>query len=443
VAFTDSFTRADENLEASANWTRVDGAAGAAAVRSNQLAQLSSTNTAYQCPDQSSADHYSQAVTKVSGAWTGFMAIRLTDSNNFIGTRPGTNVIELYKRVSGTFTSLGSASASTAINAVYYVEGSGNNLTVKVDGVTKLGPTSETAHNTVTRSGIVVRTTLNPTLDDFESGALAASVTITGNPITWQWETNNVIAKENVDTTPIDWRWEIVAGTVKENINSNPVDLQWFVTTGSIQEGATTIISGNTIAWEWQSGTASFVQKIQGTPVNWEWFVTTGKVTEKINTTPVNWEWQITSGQILGTETIDANPINWQWEVTQGNVVYLQPQISGTLGGKKNKKVKLPYYEGKDYESRIEVEEIVRDDNRVVADLLDIRGDVVRKASSDDIKQNDFAAELVRETGFTVGDLVQKLAPQTPEVSVIEFPQIAESEGFDEEAAVIMLLLAA
>lgn len=176
MAFTDAFTRADENLEASANWTRVDGAAGAGAVRSNQFAQLSSTNTAYQCPDQGSADHYSQATTAVSGSWTGFLSIRTTDSNNFIGTRPNGSTIELYKRVSGTFTSLGSAAANTGIGAVYYLEGSGNNLTVKVDSVTKIGPISETALNTVTRSGIVVRTTLNPTLDNFESGTLSSGV---------------------------------------------------------------------------------------------------------------------------------------------------------------------------------------------------------------------------------------------------------------------------
>lgn len=181
MAFLESFDRADENLEASANWTRVDGAAGAGAVRSNQFAQLSATNTLYQCPDQASANHYAQAASQVSGAWTGFMAIRATDSNNFIGIRPGTNVVELYKRVAGTFTLLGSATVTTAVGVVYYVEGSGNNLTVKADGVTKLGPTAETAQNTVTRSGLVVRTTLNPTLDSFESGALSSAAALAGN----------------------------------------------------------------------------------------------------------------------------------------------------------------------------------------------------------------------------------------------------------------------
>lgn len=272
----------------------------------------------------------------------------------------------------------------------------------------------------------------------------SGATTISGNPITWQWENNNVVAKEKIEVTPTDWQWFAQTGTIKEYSSGNPIVWQWETTTGSIQEGATTTITGNPISWEWQSGTTSFVQKIDGTPVNWEWQETTGEITENINATPTNWEWQTTTGQILGTDTIDTNPISWEWEVSQGNVVYLQPQqVSGTIGGKKDKKVKLPYYEGKDYESRIEVDEPVRDDGRRVADLLDVHGDVVRNDSIYDGKLSELDIGAIEQTGILVGDLVQGFAPKTPEVSVIEFPQVAESEGFDEEAAVIMLLLAA
>lgn len=268
--------------------------------------------------------------------------------------------------------------------------------------------------------------------------------TISGNPIVWQWEANNVVSKEKVSTTPTDWQWFTTTGTSKEKISSVPVDWQWFVTSGSVQEGSATTITGNPIAWEWQSGTASFVQKIQGVPVNWEWQVTTGTSKEKIDVIPKAFEWQVTTGQIRGTDTIDTTPVAWTWEVTQGNVVYLQPQqTSGTIGGKKDKRVKLPYYEGKDYESRIDLEESVRDDSRSVSDFLDVRGDVLGDGARSDGKPVELVDREVLQSGVAIGDLLAEFKEEAKQVSVIELPQVEESEGFDEEAAVIMLLLAA
>lgn len=174
--FSDDFNRADENLEASANWTRVDGVAGALGVRSNAMAQLNVTDTAYRSPDQGSTDHFTQA-TQASAvtAWGGFMCVKLTDSNNFIGIRwaGAGNGVDLFQRVGGGFLSLGNAGAATFNQgAVAYIETNAGNITVKADGVTKIGPTANANFPTITRGGFVSRSTTNPTLDLYSNGTL-------------------------------------------------------------------------------------------------------------------------------------------------------------------------------------------------------------------------------------------------------------------------------
>jgi hypothetical protein len=181
-SFTDAFTRADENLETSANWTRVDGAAGACAVRSNQLAFLSTTDSAYQCPDQSSANHYTQAVMLSTTVDLFFFecCARLTDKDNFIGARR-TNAnladdYDLYKRDTGSFTSLGSWAGPYAANDVMKIEADGNTIEMFVNGTSRVGPVTESFNNTETRQGIVARSkTQNPAMDDFEAGVIASA----------------------------------------------------------------------------------------------------------------------------------------------------------------------------------------------------------------------------------------------------------------------------
>ncbi len=183
--FTDNFNRTDENLEADANWTRVDGAAGKATVSTNKLSHVSGDESAFQCPDQASADHYTQIVRQAGSGSSSFeIAVRLTDHDNFAGAlRNASSNYQLYKRVGSTFTLLGQYSLVPAIGHVERVEASGNSIEVFIDTVSRVGPITVTDHSTETRQGMVARATGTELWDDFEAGVLGGA-TIRRNPLT-------------------------------------------------------------------------------------------------------------------------------------------------------------------------------------------------------------------------------------------------------------------
>jgi hypothetical protein len=122
-------------------------------------------------------------------------AVRLTNSSNFIGYRNNFSGHELYKKVSGAFTLIGSASGSLSAGDTVYLEASGNSITVKLNGSPIIGPITESALNTVATSGIVSR---NSTSSDFlrayESGSLVSyTFARPTSDITTQWTTSTGI----------------------------------------------------------------------------------------------------------------------------------------------------------------------------------------------------------------------------------------------------------
>jgi len=182
MTFTDSFTRADEDLEADANWTRVDGAAGAAKIVGNLVRQASDTDSAYQCPDQGSANHYSQVLNLETGpaSTTGFAPCnRLTSITAYIGVRNTGGDWEMFLQDSG-FTELGTAYTSTPLNTdVLKLESDGNDHVFYLNGTSRITATNAT-HNTVTRQGVANRFNGSDWFDDFEAGLLGASSVLTG-----------------------------------------------------------------------------------------------------------------------------------------------------------------------------------------------------------------------------------------------------------------------
>ena len=178
MPFTDNFNRADENLEADANWTLVDGAAGGLKIVSNVLKVDTTQSTgSYHCPDQSTTDHYTQCVFNSSAE--SFLLIRADSGSNFIGLRHTSGAWQAYKRVSGGFTLLGSYTATLTGGDVGYIEAdSGDNITAKVNGIVRVGPLSETYNNTITRQGLSPRNSVIANwIGDFEAGALSAAIT--------------------------------------------------------------------------------------------------------------------------------------------------------------------------------------------------------------------------------------------------------------------------
>lgn len=290
----------------------------------------------------------------------------------------------------------------------------------------------------------------------YKASAGGGADSVTGNPITWQWEQNSSSVRESLNSSPTDWAWFVQTGVLVESVQASPTAWEWATTTGDIVEGSQDILTTTPINWEWAQGSVSFVDKLEGSPVSWEWAVTTGTQTENLETNPVAWEWTTSNGELLGTTAVDTNPISWEWEVTTGFLVQIIPEVGGTIGGKPNKQVNWPFYEGKDYESRIDLEETQPRTKRVDDSKLDVRAlDKPNDSRRIDARTSDvdgLDTKPNEQGDRLVSDLLQELKGEVSQVSVtervLEFPNISESEGFDEndssvEAAVIMLLLAA
>lgn len=178
--FADDFNRVDQNLEVSSNWTRVGGSAGDATIVSNRCA-VPTTNSAsyFHCPDTNSTNHYVEAdwMTVVHGTGP-FLACRLAgiNNNNFVGARWDNTGgrIQLFKRVSSTFTNIANFTTSLVAGDRIRLECSGDNARVLLNGVEVIAPTSlagSLPNNTL--CGLVPRLIIvNPWIDNFEAGAL-------------------------------------------------------------------------------------------------------------------------------------------------------------------------------------------------------------------------------------------------------------------------------
>lgn len=171
MAYSDNFNRADENLEANANWTRSGGVAGALAVRSNQCATISATVTGYLAPDLGSANHFVQATSNVVATGGALQACRLTDGDNCLGVTPTSGTqYGIYNRVGGSNTITNVTVSAVAAGDVLKLVATGSHWNLYVNGVWK-GTGTINAALTSTRTGLVARTTVsNPWWDDYSDG---------------------------------------------------------------------------------------------------------------------------------------------------------------------------------------------------------------------------------------------------------------------------------
>jgi hypothetical protein len=186
----DNFDRANGNLESAAasggwSWSHDGAISGAFVINSNQIGctTTNSTGSAYKSPDVASLNQYVQykVLNRTNGTGP-FACCRLADSNNFIGIRVGAfalggGELEVYRRVSGSLTSLYSSSNVYANGDIVRLEVSGTGVSGDAWRVYRNGTllTSGTigAALTSTRQGLVARATVfNPWADDYEAGEL-------------------------------------------------------------------------------------------------------------------------------------------------------------------------------------------------------------------------------------------------------------------------------
>jgi len=288
-----------------------------------------------------------------------------------------------------------------------------------------------------------VRETVNTTPTDFgwygTTGTLIERVD--ANPVNFQWEVTAGTVSETLNSIPKNWEWSVTTGTLLEQLNASIVGFQWEVTTGSIEEAgfATDTIDTTPIGWEWGQTQASVINRLESSAITFQWEVTTASLTENLNAQPIGFQWELTTGELLGTTTLECVPVAWEWEVTSASFVAGVPEVGpATIGGKKDKtrkprKAKLPYYESKDYESRIDLEDVSVQPEQPV-----VKTEKQAKVAVPD----DIVVKADKEVKL-ISNLVSELKPiQKQEAKAVE--QVVEvQEGFDEETAVIMLLLAA
>lgn len=179
IFFSDDFTRANQNLEASTDWTRQTGTqstAAAATVSSNQLALVGTNRTAYAAPDTGQADHWAEIeLGTIPGTPGPFpVAVRIVDSDNFLAFRCSASQGQVWKCVSGTLNQIGTVTAtfSTGDKVRLLAEGTAVTLYHK-DAVTSINGLAYAASalDSATKNGIAARASaLSPAADNFRSG---------------------------------------------------------------------------------------------------------------------------------------------------------------------------------------------------------------------------------------------------------------------------------
>jgi hypothetical protein len=188
MPFTDSFDRANANLEASAtasgggDWTHDGLVAAGLQINTNQLRcnTSNSTGTAYKSVNQGTADHYAQYKVATTSISSGpFVCCRLADRSNFVGVRNDGSVIEVYRRVGGSLSNLySSAGGAVAAGDVLRLECSGTNWQLRKNGTVVTSGAIGNGTLTSTDTGVVARTTVATFADDLEFGSLASAISV-------------------------------------------------------------------------------------------------------------------------------------------------------------------------------------------------------------------------------------------------------------------------
>ena len=194
MAFTDDFSGEVSDVDLASHtpsggtaWSRVGGVANSAEVFSASSdagvpGSAAATNTLYQCDDQGNSAQYIQC-SYLPSSTASFLANRATDANNFVGVRVSGAKVQIFKRVAGSFTQLGSTGSTTVSSGdTIKLESDGSDVhTAFINGSSESGPGgTDTAHSSVTTQGFCARLESGSdvsVMDDFEAGVLGGGVT--------------------------------------------------------------------------------------------------------------------------------------------------------------------------------------------------------------------------------------------------------------------------
>lgn len=151
VLATDNFDRANAST-LGANWTDIDAVFG---ITSNQASYRAVAFGLTEYTNVSAPnDQYAKCTLKTLVATTDEgpgPAVRISGtsaSRNAYFGQCNTTEIRLYKVVAGTFTQLGTDAAPAAVNDVIEIDANGNQITLKKNGTTIIGPIADSSLTT-------------------------------------------------------------------------------------------------------------------------------------------------------------------------------------------------------------------------------------------------------------------------------------------------------
>jgi hypothetical protein len=174
---TDNFNRADGAIgtpsDAGSAWVQNLGTWN---VLTNQ-ARITTNDTHATCVLESSVSNVEvQATIPTVGGGVGHSIVaRCADSSNFIMFQIKSASVEMWKRVGGSFTQLGTTVSNTFVaNDVIKLTCDGNTINGYVNGVLKIGPITESAGSTNTKHGLYANQNSTGRFDDFSITEITA-----------------------------------------------------------------------------------------------------------------------------------------------------------------------------------------------------------------------------------------------------------------------------
>jgi hypothetical protein len=184
---SDDFNRADAGSLGSPSdggsaWVVVSGTWGISTNRGYKSASFGTNQSAYL---EASASNGTVTGTIGGIASTSYpgLHIRFADDSNMVLVQCDTTFLKLWKIVAGTATQLGSTySGTVAVNDVIALSANASNsLTIKQNGTTRVGPVTDSAGASNTKSGLrcYSNSAATASWDDFaftEDAAAAASL---------------------------------------------------------------------------------------------------------------------------------------------------------------------------------------------------------------------------------------------------------------------------
>jgi hypothetical protein len=260
--------------------------------------------------DPATADHYAQANYTHGTEDGGGVAIRYSSSADTFyagGSTSYENFWAIWEVTSGSWSTLDSEGAGWSIPsaAVFYMEGNGSSLTLKVDGATKC-------------------TASDASISNFDVGIVGWD----GNTSLWDnFEGSDLSATPNISNTPSSKAFGIISGSstyyFKGSAPSNPVQASETTFTVTNNTGGSQAVDLYIRGTNWigTSNNLTLTSSAPGTNQIRETFYCTGD-------DPANGVILTTSNQLLKSSLADSASLGWDGKVETGT--WNGP---GTIGG--------------------------------------------------------------------------------------------------------------